>query len=239
MGLNLWGEMPGLDLIDCYLRSNMNIVPIMPGTKQPAFSQAQWSGLSRDQKIDHFWRNPEHGVGAWLDSRHCVFDYDSDRQPENTLVSRRGAHSHNFFQGDGAIYSTVKALADDIDTKANGSLIILPPTIHPSGMPYQWEILRNPAPIPQKLMLMWNARNTLTGFTLNDLPRIIREGERDNTIWCFGRRLKAAGATFTEIDRQLRTLNRERCSPRLTDREITRKIQHVWNHRNREGWVRV
>lgn len=238
MGLSLWADMPRLDLIDCYLRSNMNIVPILPGTKQPAFSQAYWSKLSREQKIDHFWNHPDEGVGAWLAPGRVVWDYDSNREPENTLVSRRGDHSHNHFtDSTGQIYSTAKAIAPDIDTKANGSLIILPPTIHPTGMPYRWEILRNPAPIPAKLWEMWNARNSLTGFTLNDLPRIIYEGERDNTIWCYGRRLKAAGASLNEIDRQLRILNFERCQPSFSSREIARKIAHVWNHRNRRGWL--
>lgn len=237
MGLTLWGEMPRLDLIDCYLRSNMNVVPILPGTKQPAFSQAQWSKLSKSEKLDYFYTHPEQGVGAWLSPGRVVWDYDSDRQPENTLVSRRGEHSHNHFTDpSGEIYSTAKAIAPDIDTKANGSLIILPPTIHPTGMPYRWEVLRNPEPVPAKLMEMWRGRSTLTAFSLSDLPRVIYEGERDNTIWCFGRRLRAAGATFIELDRQLRLLNSEHCQPSFSNREIAYKISHVWKHRNRPKW---
>jgi hypothetical protein len=235
-GLEVWGELSRTDQIAAYLASGWNICPLVPYGKKPVYTKTQWSGFNRDEKLHIFKLEDDYNVGMWI-NRLTIFDYDSDRQPENTLVAVRGDHSHNYFQPHPAITSTVKQVADDIDTRCKGSLIVLPPSVHETGMPYEWAVLLNPQPVPDKLMVMWHSRLQRVVYSLKDLPAIIRQGERDNTIWCFGRRLKAAGATFTEIDRQLRTLNRERCSPRLSDRDITSKIAHVWTHGNRRGWT--
>jgi hypothetical protein len=234
--LHVWGELSRIDQINAYLASGWNICPLVPYGKKPVYTRSQWSTYSRDEKLMIFKLEDEYNVGMWI-NRHTIFDYDSDRQPENTLVAMRGDHSHNYFQPHPAITSTNKQVADDIDTKCKGSLIVLPPSVHETGMPYEWAVLLNPQPVPDKLMVMWHNRLQRVVYSLKDLPAIIRQGERDNTIWCFGRRLKAAGATFTEIDRQLRALNHERCAPRFSDREITSKIAHVWTHRNRRGWT--
>jgi hypothetical protein len=237
-GLDVWGELSRIDQISAYLASGWNICPLVPYGKKPVYTQRQWSTFTPDEKLHIFKLEDDYNVGMVV-NRLTIFDYDSDRQPENTLVAMRGDHSHNYFQPHPDITSTVKQVADDIDTRCKGSLIVLPPSVHETGMPYEWAVLLNPQPVPDKLIEMWRGRLPRIIQSLHDLPAIIRQGQRNDIIWRFGRRLKAAGATFNEIDAQLRTLNRERCQPRLTDREITSMVSHVWTHRNRRGWSPV
>lgn len=238
VGLSLWSDMPRLDVIDCYMKSGWNVCPLVPFGKTPTVKREQWAQVSRDAKIDHFYNNPDLNVGLWIE-QYTVFDYDSDRQPENTLVAVRGDHHHNYFLAHPEIYNTQRDVAPDIDTRAPGGLIVLPPSIHETGMPYQWEILRSPEPVPDKLVELWRHRQTIggpQGFRLDTLPAVIHKGQRDSYVWAYGRSLRAAGASFQQIDLQLRTLNRERLQPQFSERELAYKIRHVWEHRNRADW---
>jgi hypothetical protein len=239
MGLDLWGELPRLDLIDCYLKSGWNVCPLRECEKRPVCGRARWAQLDRDAKIDRFYHNPELGVGLWLDSSLCIFDYDSDRQPEDTLVAVRGSHSHNYFTGTDEIYNTSKQVAPDIDTRADGGLIVLPPTRHTSGDSYQWQALTAPVAVPPSLMALWRTRQATglpSGYSLSELPAVIPQGQRDATLWSYGRRLKASGVDFDCLDFRLRQVNRERCRPPLPEREVSRKIAHIWRHRNKPDW---
>lgn len=240
MALDLWGELPRLDQIDVYMRSGWNVTPLVPFGKVPIMSREKWARHSRDEKIDLFWREPELNVGLWI-TQYSVFDYDSDRQPENTLVAIRGSHSHNYFIAHPEIYNTSKEVADDIDTRAPGGLIVLPPSVHESGQPYEWANLRQPKRVPDTLLTAWRNRQTFggkTGFRLDTLPDIIRQGERDNYLWAFGRSLKASGATKQQIAYQMHVLNRERFKPQFSERVVDRKVEHVWTAPNDPEWKR-
>lgn len=244
VGLSLWGEMPRLDLIDCYLKSGWQITPLVPFGKLPVagMTREKLATINRDGLIDMFYHQPELNVGLWIE-QYTVFDYDSDRQPENTLTAIRGEHSHNYFIAHPDIYNTAKDIAPDIDTKAPGGLVVLPPSIHRTGQPYQWGNLRTPAPVPDKLIKLWHQRRTIggpSGFKLDTLPSVIYKGERDNYLWAFGRSLRAAGVPFEQIDMQLRAMNRERLKPQYSERELDKKINHVWNHRNDpKKWIQA
>ncbi len=81
------------------------------------------------------------GVEAWRERIR-------DHPPPRTLVSRtgsgRGLHLY-FRDADGHARSTTAKLGPGIDTKAQGGMVLVPPSVHPSGGRYQW--LNWPAPI--------------------------------------------------------------------------------------------
>ena len=227
-----------MDQIVAYMESVWNVTPLVPYGKVPIYKRKEWSKFSRDEKLLIFKLEDEYNVGLWINSL-TVFDYDSDRQPENTLVAVRGDHSHNYFQAHPEIYNTQGEVAPDIDTRAKGGLIVLPPSVHETGMPYEWAVLQEPQPVPDKLVEMWRNRQAFggpTGFKLTALPAVIHKGQRDNFLWAVGRSLRASGATRETIADYLHDLNRERFSPRFSDREVDRKISHVWTAPDRPDW---
>jgi len=239
VGADLWPQMPRLDVIDCYLKSGWNVCPLRPFEKRPTVTREAWAKLSREQKIDTFYHDERLGVGLWIDADRTVFDYDSARPVEvTTLTARRGERHHLHFEGHPEIFNTAKDVAPDIDTRAVGGLICLPPTIHETGDPYEWETVTAPVPVPDELLEMWRnrkSRDRATGFCLGDLPAEILYGERDNTLWSYGRRLRASGVIFDEIDMRLRKINQERCAPPFDERYMSAKIRHIWTHRNDSG----
>jgi hypothetical protein len=241
VGFDLWNDLPRLDLIDCYLKSGWNVCPLAKLKKTPIFTRDRWSQWKREQKIDFFYTHPDFGVGMWLDHSLTVFDFDSDREvPCTTLISKRGDHSHAFFEGHPEIYNSTRInLEGDIDTRARGGLVALPPTVHESGMKYQWANLVAPAQVPETLLQIWRSRQAAkpTGFRLRQLPDLIRQGIRNDTLWAYGRHLKATGATYDLIAVELIIVNRSRCRPPLQDCEVDRLIEHVWTHPNRPHWM--
>jgi len=245
VGFTIWPEMDRLTLIDCYLRSQWNVCPLKPLSKVPLFSKRRWAKLNRSEKIDIFYGEPDYGVGLWLDSTMTVIDVDSARELDYpTLTAVRGDHRHYYFEGAPEITNSVKVLADDIDTKADGGLIVLPPTMHASGIPYQWEHIATPIPVPAALLDIWRAREyerphptviPASTVDLRSLPAIIREGERDETLWRYGRMLRASGVPFSELSAALHAIS-ERFQPQFSRRQVDAKIRHVWKHRNKPGW---
>lgn len=239
-GLGVWGDCDRLTQIECYLKSGWNCVPLRKYTKKPILSKRFWAGLTYEQKMDQWYHDQDLGVGVWLDNGLEVFDFDGGDDPrEDTLVSVRGDHSHAIYEASGEIYKTVKKVSPNIDTLAAGCLLVLPPSIHESDAQYRWYNLAAPITIPDALMLLWQQRKTTpgkTGFTLYQLPDEIPYGERNNTLWSFGRSLRAAGADREHIARRIREANQQRCKPPFLPQEIERQIEHIWRWRNADDY---
>jgi len=238
--LDVWGDCDRLTQIECYLRSYWNVCPLAQFKKKPIVTKQFWAGLSIAQKLDVFYHDPSLGVGWWIDSRYEVFDFDGDdHEPRaDTLVSVRGPRSHAIYEASGEIYNTAKKVGPkcDIDTRASGGLLVLPPTLHQDGKDfYRWYNLAPPSSIPDTLMMLWRQRKVSgqkTGFSLDHLPDEIPYGERNSTLWSFGRSLRAAGADRDHVARRIRQANLELCNPPFSPREIERQIDHIWTHWN-------
>ena len=236
--LTLWADADRMSLVEFYLKSNLDLCALWPGKKKPIWSKKFAARLTLDQKLDTFYHDQSLGVGVWLDPRFEVFDLDSDRMPlpEDTLVSVRGDHSHVWFEASGEIYNTARKVAADVDTRAAGGLLVLPPTPHADGDYYQWRSLCIPKPVPPEYLALWHNRKiegARTGVRLYELPQQIEYGSRNNTLWTYGRSLRAAGADREFIAARIRQVNQELCKPPFSPREIERQINHIWTWRDK------
>jgi hypothetical protein len=54
----------------------------------------------------------------------------------------------------GLIYNTVKKVAPNIDTKAAGGLVVLPPSMHESGAQHRWYNVTVPITVPEVVMML-------------------------------------------------------------------------------------
>jgi hypothetical protein len=102
-----------------------------------------------------------------------------------------GGGRHLYFSpGDIALNSMV-AVANGIDLRADGGLVVVPPSLHPSGNLYRWRPGRGPdevgiARLPTWLSFTLLRRSHRQGHDLShwrDLVRLgVKEGERNSTI---------------------------------------------------------
>jgi hypothetical protein len=137
-------------------------IPIVPGEKRPGqFTRGEWRGLPQWERYcerlptdfeTHIW----HG---WPDAGVCValgrasnlvaidFDYGPDKlraELEALLppspVKKRGAKGYTaFYRGSDITARKWRVGGQSVmEILGHGRQTVLPPTIHPDGMPYAW-----------------------------------------------------------------------------------------------------
>lgn len=235
--LGEWGGLGRNELVECYLKSNWCVVPFAERSKQPLaqLSLREWARRSASEKMDFFYDHPNLNVGLVVCSHMTVVDVDSKTnhwiQHENfgcTLTVSTPGGFHFYFRKDPVVTTSAKTVPE-IDTRCGGSFVLLPGSIHPSGAAYAWETITTPRPLPIEFRREWrqrdfNARRRAGNFTL---PPIIPQGTRNDTLWRYGRSLRAKGKNYFEIEAELSRLNRDSCLPPLPAAELDRLLKNV------------
>ncbi|MBA3712178.1 MAG: bifunctional DNA primase/polymerase [Pyrinomonadaceae bacterium] len=248
-GLGVWLIAERLDLVDLYLRSGWNIVPVRPGEKQPVMSRKHWQSKwpSPESKLDFFWENRKMDVGMWVcnltifdfDSRQALRTWGADKYVTLTCGTRRGAH---LYFNQSVVTTTAGQIAPDVDTRCAGSFVVLPPS---TGK--EWIMVAEPVDVPEELIDAYYKRTVTkrqssageTGLDFRRLPEIIKYRTRNDTLFRYGRSLRARGWKFEALATELRQVNSELCTPPLTYSETTNLIHHIWTYPDaEEGWTR-
>jgi hypothetical protein len=241
--------------------------------KHPKFSKSQWALRfedKHDRLIDYFFENPADNVGVWLPDGLMVVDFDDVQAKEEifgeslpetlTCATPRGAHL--YFLAHELFRTTASKIKANVDIRAPDSWVILPPSIHKTGLKYEWEILTTPKSVPATLVeLLRNninqqpagerktrsAAGSTSSFTLPDViynPKVKRSNQsweavglgRNAHLFAYGRSLRARGNGYRAIHAALQKANYERCVPPIDSEEMKRLINNVWNLRNDPKW---
>lgn len=155
-----------------YAHRGWTIFPLRPHTKEPFAGIGVYSATSDPEQVGAWWQRwPDANIGL-----HCggcgVLGLDMDmykdsfagdelltRQDEETITNLTGGGGVHLLYAlaKGEKYSNQRGnLPPGIDIKSWGGYLVLPPSIHPSGTPYQWETGYGPhemelLPLPAKL----------------------------------------------------------------------------------------
>jgi predicted P-loop ATPase len=128
--------------------------------------------------------------------------------------------------------STNRALG--VDVRADGSYIVAAPSVHPSGERYEWWAAPDDVGIADATDDVYDfvdyvQRNGGTDDALKDrqdggfsLPDEIVEGERDDTLFRYGSRLRRFGRNDSEILNELTGVNLLRCKPPMSMEDVRR-----------------
>jgi putative DNA primase/helicase len=137
-----------------------------------------------------------------------------------TLESRTGRGRHLFFvvSGSSIRNDTGRKLGRGIDVRGTGGYVVVPPSIHESGKPYEWIRTVSPAPMPnwllKKLSATLRAKNNDNGHAL------IAAGQRNSTLASLAGTMRNRGMSRVPILAALLEHNRECCDPPLPEREV-------------------
>lgn len=159
-----------------YARRGWQVFPLRPRTKEPFAGIGVYAATSdADQVMDWWSRWPLANIGL-----HCggsgilALDLDAykdtyqgggflapaDEQTVTNLTGSGGTHLL-YAMPDGVHYTNATGnLPPGIDVRGQGGYIVVPPSIHPNGNAYRWEIGFGPHEYPL-LMLPDALRNTL------------------------------------------------------------------------------
>lgn len=157
--------------------------------------------------------------------------------PETVTVSSGGGGRHFYFTAtaDPEPLRSRVGIAQGIDVRAEGGVVVAPPSRHASGGRYQWITppgeTMSPAPIPRWLVALVRNPRHHAGHGVNHWRRIAeegaREGERNNTIASFAGHLLWCGVDPEVIKELLLCWNRVRAHPPLDDDEVLRTVESI------------
>jgi len=138
--------------------------------------------------------------------------------PKTRFVKTGGGGYHLYYQG---AKDLPKNLGEGIDFKSTGGYVILPPSIHQSGIPYKWGNELAITPFPEFLVLELDRQDHKTKREKFAPPEEIQEGKRNEILFKLACSLRSRVLTESEILATLETVNQARCKPPLKHDEIS------------------
>lgn len=165
-----------------------------------------------------------------VDSSEAVGYVKSMGVPKTWVsATRRGYH---YFFKTSQIVKTIK-LTKDIDIKAEGSIVILPPSKHPSGYVYKWVIdpsTIEPSPLPDWVL---NAVKVSDDVTVKEiLTRGVEKGARNISLARLVGFLFIMGLSYDEALCIVKKWNATN-SPPLQEKEIVKTVTSIWERESR------
>ena len=155
--------------------------------------------------------------------------------PQTVEAVTGGGGRHFYFAHPGFEVRNRTDLAHGIDLRGDGGVIIVPPSIHPSGKPYRWVPGHAPnemalAPLPDWLLVRRFA-GASAGHPLSYWRDLVREGvsegQRNASIASFTGHLLWHGVDADITQELMLAWNRVRCRPPLEDEEVIHTVRSI------------
>ena len=223
-------------------------IPVFPCKVQdkiPAVSHGFKEASTDAGQIETWWSRTPFNIGIATGGGLVVLDvdinHDGGKYGDETLSELEREHGplpdtwqvltgsggvHYYFQCDDAELTIATSFLDGLDFRANGGYVIAPPSIHPNGRAYEWEVSHTPAncklaPLPEWLhRLMLSGRKNYGTSPKVEVPEKVTEGKRNDILFRLAASLRAKGLNVNEITAALMEANRNRCNPPLPEHEV-------------------
>jgi len=235
---------------------------VTPNGKQPlvAWRDYQRKRATPDEVRAWYkrWPNANVGIVTGQISNLVVIDVDPAHHGEDSLsglVARFGALpltvTANSGGGGRHLYFSAPAdpvpvrsrvgVAPGIDVRAEGGMVVAPPSKHPSGGRYHWITDASapdiPAPLPRWLIRLVQSSRPQAGHGASYWRTLaangVEEGQRNSSIASFTGHLLWCGVDLEVIKELLLCWNQVRARPPLGDDEVIRTIESI--HKTHEG----
>lgn len=146
-----------------YAKLGFRVFPLKPKTKEPATPHGFYDASDSPETVRAWWiKNPEYNIG--IACGHGLVVVDVDEKPEEgkygLSVLRDWEKQHGEFEqtwtvltGTGGLHYWYKTqenfvnsteILGAIDIRSEGSYVVAPPSVHPNGTPYTWEVSGDP-----------------------------------------------------------------------------------------------
>ena len=158
-----------------------------------------------------------------------------------TPTVKTGFGRHIYFDRPGfPVNNQVGKIGKGLDIRADGGLVVAPPSVHASGAEYEWldENLPFAAAPPWLIELLKKPRTEtlllerVAGLWSHDVTALDRfetipQGERNNTLHRLGSSMRGKGMNADDIENGLAQFNEAKCSPPLPRDEVKTIAQSV------------
>jgi hypothetical protein len=198
--------------------------------------------VAEPEAVRELWgSHPGAGIGIQTGalSGLLVLDVDTNAGGDDTLHELECAHGElpatvEALTGGGGrdlyyrhpgdeVRCSAGRLGPGLDVRADGGYVVAPPSPHPSGRNYQWEVSHDPDDVPLAEPPGWLLdllRDRPGGAPV--VTDAIPEGRRNSTLTSLAGSMRRRGMGQSEIAAALRVTNHERCAPPLDEDEVER-----------------
>lgn len=229
-----------LDAALKYTRYGWHVFPIVPKGKRPLTPHGFKDASAAESAVRQWWaRWPGANIGiATGASGLVVVDLDGKEgiaawalgkannpgMNDDTLTSLTGGGGiHLIFLAPEStiIGNSASKLAPHIDIRGMGGYIIAPPSVHPSGKKYQWDMQchREPLPLPPAVLAALMKQGAQIA---KPIASEILERERNSTLASLAGTMRRRGMSEAAICVALMITNTEQCRPPLPLAEVQR-----------------
>jgi len=232
-----------------YAEMGYPVFPCKPGRKEPLTKNGFHDATTDEARIRRWWTdNPRANIGMPTGpaSGLIVIDIDPRNGGEEGLADLHAQHGplpetaealtgsggrHLFFRHPGGyVRCTQSKVAPGVDVKGDGGYVVLPPSVHPNGNIYTWELSSeigkvSPVACPQWLvdLIRQGGRETPHGPPCGTgQANTIPTGRRNSTLASLAGGMRRMGMSQAEIFAALQARNRARCAPPLPEAEVER-----------------
>lgn len=248
-----------------YCENGFAIIPIEPRGKKP-YAKVVPNGLNdwfdNPEDAHKLWEMiPDLNIAIVCgkpSGNLTVFDFDeddekgisgsdtlADYEDENgslayTATALTGRGGMHYLYRDSRSYRPSVNRDLGVDVRSEGSYIVAPPSMHPCGRAYAWNI--GDAPWERDVAMMGeNEHNFLDYVQRNGgqdqdspvhdsrfkLPARIKSGERNDTLYRYGCSLRTRGYADDAIDAMLRMANEKNCIKPMGEDELSIIVRQV------------
>ena len=229
-----------------YARKGFAVFPLTPGEKVPLKGSAGFKDATTDKdKITEWWQaNPDANIGLATGAQTGVWVLDIDAHKDGgstidaleakhgklpdtveVLTPHGGRHLWFAWPPNGTVCTSVGKIGVGVDIRGDGGYVVVPPSrLRDTTRRYDFEASSHLANTP-----IVNAPEWLTDRLCEDKPKatkaddgIIKQGTRNDTLARMAGAMRRQGMTSTEIESALKIVNNNRCTPPLSDKEVTR-----------------
>ena len=234
-----------------YAKRGFPVVPVKTRDKRPLIAWEDYQTRSAtEEEIKGWWAKwPDANVGIVTGavSGLVVIDLDSveakdrlkEMLPGYDLMavprSRTGKGWQLFFKHPGTSIQNRAGIIPGLDVRGDGGYVVAPPSIHPNGKQYRWEVpISDELPkLPVELfkLISSSGSNGEAGLRKRfDTVRALAgvpEGERDKTCFKLACKLRAADVP-QDMAGKLILEAATNCQPPFPEREALAKVENVY-----------
>ena len=245
-----------------YCENGFGIIPIQPRGKRPLTANGLKDWFDNPEDARKLWtQRPDLNIAIVCGSASgnlVVLDFDEDDEKDvhgfdtladwedesgelpatATAVTGRGG-MHYLYRAEKPYHPSVNRDLG-VDVRGEGSYIVAPPSIHPNGRPYEWNM--GDAPWERDVaMVDANVDSFIDHIQRNggvgqddgvqgerfQLPQRIKPGERNDVLYSYGCSLRCRGYADDAIDAMLHQANERNCVSPVEEAELKGIIKQV------------
>jgi len=196
-----------------------------------------------DANLALVWSEATTGVGLATGVPSGVFVVDIDGEdardafhalaareagglkPTVTARTKRGFHLFYRMPDEDDVRNSASKILPHVDVRGTGGYVVLPGSSHPSGGKYEWLPGASPEDLEVATAPGWLMRRMAAKSSSNrmaaTMPEAVIEGQRNETLTSLAGSMRRRGMSEDAILAALSTENELRCSPPLSEDEVS------------------